>query len=298
MSNDPNGRTEHTTTTRTTTSTRGGRRGTTTTSQQTVYERNNISSTWLAVAGILLVLLVVWLLFPVIGRVFSGARGTATSGAIKAVLNTPTQTGQTANATSAVPAVPMPMAPAPAGPSATFSDFYYQHGGERVLGRPISSEMTINGRKVQWFERARIEQWPEYAGTPYAIQLGRLGVEITQARKFQEQQPFVSRPDLAFFPQTGYSVAEPFLSFWSQNGSLDAFGYPISGPVYEQLSDGIVHKVQYFERARFEEHQQTPANLVQLGLLGTALYTKDSVPRTLATPVIITVPGPTPVPMP
>jgi hypothetical protein len=198
--------------------------------------------------------------------------------------------------------------PTPAGPSATFNTFYQQHGGMEVLGLPISNEMTVNGRRIQWFERARLEYWPENQGTAYEVQLGRLGSEIMQGRRlgseimqgrtFQKPAPFVSQPGLTYFPETGYAVGEPFLSYWTQAGGVYAFGYPISNAVPEQLADGQVHTVQYFERARFELHQNDPVHPVQLGLLGRALFAQDRVPSTVATPRIITAPGPTNVPMP
>jgi hypothetical protein len=55
-------------------------------------------------------------------------------------------------------------------------------------------------------------------------------------------------------------------------------GYPISEIFDEQnapppAGDGQVHKVQYFQRARFEEHlENQPPNDVLLGLLGSEQY--------------------------
>jgi uncharacterized protein YkwD len=77
-----------------------------------------------------------------------------------------------------------------------------------------------------------------------------------------------------FFPQTGISVCGRFLSYWRDNGGLAQQGLPIS-PVFEEKNalppagDGQVHKVQYFERARFEYHPENkPPYDVLLGLLG------------------------------
>ncbi len=33
---------------------------------------------------------------------------------------------------------------------------------------------------MQYFERARLELHPELAGTPYAVQIGHLGVQVLQ----------------------------------------------------------------------------------------------------------------------
>jgi hypothetical protein len=188
--------------------------------------------------------------------------------------------------------------PPPEGPSATFQGSYDRFGGLRILGLPISNEMTVNGRQVQWFERARLEHWPEFAGTESEFQLGRLGAEFMADRSFPTVEPFVSQPGLQYFPETGYAVSEPFLSFWHQNGALSTFGFPISNVIVEQLSDGQAHTVQYFERARLEIHQIEGTQQIQIGLLGSSLYARNRFPETVATPHVITVPGPTTVPLP
>lgn len=175
--------------------------------------------------------------------------------------------------------------------SPRFATFYHQHGGLRIFGYPISSELNLDGRVVQWFERARLEEWPEQAGTAYGIQGARLGVEFTKDIEFPKQTFFVSQPDIRYFAETNQGVREPFLSFWEQNGGLTIFGYPISSEVNEELEDGQLHVVQYFERARLEYH---PAQnqTVQVGRLGHALCLEESHPR------IIPPARPTTVPLP
>ncbi|NTV62906.1 MAG: hypothetical protein HGA65_05130 [Oscillochloris sp.] len=176
---------------------------------------------------------------------------------------------------------------------ATFADYYTAHGGLQILGRPISEVLTVNGRQIQWFERARVEHWPEYAGGTYEIQLGRLGAEYTTGRQFATQQFFVSRADLRFFVETGHSLGGAFLTFWEQHGGMAMFGMPISEEFDEVLPDGKAYRVQYFERARLELHPEvagTPYE-VQVGLLGTALSQNESRPTTIQ-------PVPTAVPLP
>ncbi|HEU4323148.1 MAG TPA: hypothetical protein VFS21_08340 [Roseiflexaceae bacterium] len=174
---------------------------------------------------------------------------------------------------------------------AAFREHYDRNGGQPVFGLPISNPIEVNGRTVQWFERGRLEQWPEYAGTPYAIQGGRVGSEFTTGMEFPNQIFFVSRPGLRFFRETGHAVRDRFLSFWEQNGGLMVLGYPISDEVQERLPDGQIRTVQYFERARLELHTDQ-AGQVQIGLLGRGLYLNESRPQIIA-PV-----RPTPVPMP
>lgn len=189
------------------------------------------------------------------------------------------------------PPGPPPGPPPPVG--ARFESFYYARGGERVLGRPIAPAEIVNGREIQWFERARIEHWPEYAGTPYEFQLGLLGVEYTEGREFARQGYFVGHGGLRYFPETGHAVGGVFLRCWEQYGGLDTFGFPISEEFDEVLPDGNTYRVQYFERARMEYHPAfagTP-NEVQFGLLGSALYRNEARPNTIQ-------PVPTRVPMP
>lgn len=73
-----------------------------------------------------------------------------------------------------------------------------------------------------------------------------------------------------FFPETGHTLSGAFLEFWQQHGGLVTFGYPITEEFDElSLIDGQIHRVQYFERQRFELHPQhaEPHNVL-LGLLG------------------------------
>ncbi len=174
-----------------------------------------------------------------------------------------------------------------------FAAAYEAHGGVPILGLPIAAAELMDGREVQWFERARLEYWPEFAGTAYEVQLGLLGVEYTQGRQFARQQPFVSTPELRYFSETGHGLGGVFLGFWERNGGLATFGLPISEEFDEVMPDGHAYRVQYFERARLEYHPEfagTPAE-VQPGLLGSALYRNEPRPTTVQ-------PVPTPVPLP
>ncbi len=250
--------------------------------------------------GALLLLIILARGFSLIGTPI-GTRQTPTR---ELILGAPTAApdpllgGAAEDAASSVdPAAGVPPVGPPPGPpppvSSTFEGFFFSRGGERILGRPIGPPQNVNGREIQWFERARVEHWPEHAGTPYEVQLGRLGVEFTQGREFARQSYFVSTSELRFFPETGHAVGGLFLRFWEQHGALDSFGLPISDEFDEVLADGLAYRVQYFERARLEYHPQhagTPYE-VQVGLLGTALMNNEARPNTVQ-------PAPTQVPMP
>ncbi len=172
-----------------------------------------------------------------------------------------------------------------------FATAYEQLGGINRLGLPISPVLLLNDREVQWFERARLEYWPELSGTPYEFQIGLVGVEYVAGRTFLRPEPFESRPDLRYFPETGFGVGGLFLQYWEANGGLMSFGYPISAEFDEVQIDGRAFRVQYFERARFELHPEAAGTpyVVQLGLLGSALYFGEPRPQTVQ-------PRPTPVP--
>jgi hypothetical protein len=163
-------------------------------------------------------------------------------------------------------------------------------------------EEVAGGKRymVQWTERQRLEYHPEQAGTPYEVLLGLLGRELTEGLNGPRFQPTTDQgavgnqesgirsqesgdaksglltPDSSvltthysllptqFFPETSQRVAEPFLSYWRENGGLPIYGYPISS-AYEEES-GLM--VQWFERARFEYHPEYPGHSVLLGHLG------------------------------
>ncbi len=78
-------------------------------------------------------------------------------------------------------------------------------------------------------------------------------------------------PTLTYESVTEHNVPTVFHDYWSKNGGLFRFGYPLTEPFLEQsLTDGNTYTTQYFERARFEHHPEntgTPYEVL-LGLLG------------------------------
>ena len=169
--------------------------------------------------------------------------------------------------------------------AATFQSFYDQSGGLPVFGYPIGPPVLERAQLAQYFERQRFEAHPEHTGTPYAVELGRLGYDNAQSGNLLATLPFQpvdapapSSPNCQFFPQTGHSLCNGFRDYWHAHGldfgdpgisdreSLALFGYPIS---QEFQQNGVT--VQYFERARFEYHPENPAPYdIELGLLGHA----------------------------
>ena len=66
-----------------------------------------------------------------------------------------------------------------------FWRYFREHGGLDSFGYPISEELYgENGwpYAVQYFQRARLEYHPEFAGTPYEVELGLLGDDALRQR--------------------------------------------------------------------------------------------------------------------
>jgi hypothetical protein len=151
-----------------------------------------------------------------------------------------------------------------------------------VLGYPISQpfieeSFTNPGEyyRVQYFERAILEEHPENAGTQYYI-LGRLlGNQITASRTGEAPfQPASDPGDGSFDTATSHTLRDspaPFRGYWRANGGLAVFGRPTSEQFQEvNQADGKTYWVQYFERQRMEWHpnESNPRYRILLGLLG------------------------------
>ena len=148
-----------------------------------------------------------------------------------------------------------------------FAAHWDASGGLPRFGYPLTEAFeevseTDGGRYLtQYFERARFEYHPEYAGTDSEVLLGLLGAELSVGRRgeapFRPIKPFANSADRVFFAETGHSLAYAFKDYWEAQGGLPMFGYPISEE-FDELSqtDGQVYTVQYFERNRFEWHPE------------------------------------------
>lgn len=190
---------------------------------------------------------------------------------------------------------PTPPPPSPSGPGQCFAEtgkcvrdgflaYWQTHGLElgdagvsyreslALFGYPLTDEFTQtleDGQEysVQYFERVRFEYHPETAppdpeGTP--VLLGQLGRRIRPADSAVAQQA-----GAAYFVETGHNLSGRFLAYWSQNGGLVQFGFPLSEEFPERLEDGQIYVVQYFERARLERHPENPPPYdVTLGQFG------------------------------
>lgn len=153
-----------------------------------------------------------------------------------------------------------------------FVDFFYRNGGIANFGYPIGPEILVNGQVIQYFERSRMEFHPS---SSEQVQLGLLGLELTNERYFPPCPSFSNTPGHVYFPQTGHSLQNGFLYYWLSHGGVRIFGFPISEELSERNADnGNTYTVQYFERARFEYHPEFKGTQyeVELGLLGKATF--------------------------
>jgi hypothetical protein len=73
-----------------------------------------------------------------------------------------------------------------------FQRWWNTEGGLPVFGYPISEPFQEGGFEVQYFERARLEYHPEYAGTRWEVELGRLGVSDAARRGLLNTSAFAS----------------------------------------------------------------------------------------------------------
>ena len=176
----------------------------------------------------------------------------------------------------------------------TFKDFWQRSGGLETFGYPLSDEQVEtdpdSGKTVviQYFSTQILEYHPEFAGTPYEVQLQRLGADDAARRgllsttAFQPvAPPSTDRDDCVYYSETNHQVCGAFLDFLRTHGlefgdsgisgreALALFGYPIS----EQFTNSATGAVtQYFERARMElQPGASGLTPVVLGWLGADL---------------------------
>ena len=165
-----------------------------------------------------------------------------------------------------------------------FLKFFDGHGGIDVFGYPRTEQFVQGGRLVQYYQRQRMESWPENPD-PYKVQLMLIGAAVFgpgQPPVASDRVPAAGDTDHRYFPETGHTIGAAFKEFFESRGDLEVFGYPITEPFTE---NGLT--VQYFQRARFELHPElSPPYNVALGLLGDRyIFVMSGVPLAATLPV-------------
>ncbi len=153
-----------------------------------------------------------------------------------------------------------------------FLVYWEAHGGLALNGYPLTEPIQIvledgDTYIVQYCERTRLEYHPENTW-PNDVQLGQFGRYI-----HAPDPPAVRLAGGRYFAETGHNTRAGFRDYWERNGGLAQFGYPLTEEIREQLEDGRVYTVQYFERARFEYHPENRAPYdILLGQFGRRIH--------------------------
>lgn len=130
--------------------------------------------------------------------------------------------------------------------------YWKSHGGEDMFGLPLETARRTEHGLVQTFTRARLELDEDRADTPFLVQPAPLGTQSAAARSYGGDDAAFApvAPDAApvFFPETGHSLREAFLTYWQRQSGLADIGYPLSEEFEATTVDGRRRIVQYFER--------------------------------------------------
>jgi len=112
-------------------------------------------------------------------------------------------------------------------------------------------------------DRTEEARAPAIGGTIVAwLGEGQLGAHLTAVRLVKalpsdpQDPPTITDPNVHYFGETKHNVMGAFRQYWSLNGGLATFGYPLTEAFEETGSDGAKRQVQYFERAKLEANPQ------------------------------------------
>ncbi len=142
-------------------------------------------------------------------------------------------------------------------------------GGVESLGYPLAEPFEQEGRRVQYFEYARLEDHPDNPGGPLA-KLSFLGERLgrRQPPVAASRVPPASELGSRYYPQTGHAVVGDFLAYFDRKGGLDRFGYPIAEPL---VVEGQL--VQDFQRVRLTWHaDRSPGDRVTREAIGRVYF--------------------------
>jgi hypothetical protein len=170
---------------------------------------------------------------------------------------------------------------------ARIKTYFDANGGVATFGLPLTEVFQEGNFQVQYFERARFELHPEFEPS-YYVSLTQLGRPLVEGRT---EEPFLPRAganseNVTYFSQTGHGIQLGFRQFWLRNGGIPIFGFPLSEEFTEvSPDDGQTYTVQYFERAKFEYHPETPNNSIQIARLGAQALDRAGIPAALRKPM-------------
>ncbi len=130
--------------------------------------------------------------------------------------------------------------------SGKFLSKFQSAGGLETLGYPITEPFEQEGRLVQYFEYACLEDHPDNPGGP-VVKLRMLGERMGRRQPALDiaRVPGALERHSRYFSQTGHAVRRDFLDYFDARGGLDLFGFPVSEPFSDH---GVL--VQDFQRIR------------------------------------------------
>lgn len=141
-------------------------------------------------------------------------------------------------------------------------------------GYPLTEQFTEydprtkTNKLVQYFERVKFEQ----EKPTDLVRTALIGYDAIEGRFFPPGRFAVTTDDQQYFDQTKHLLKGAFFTFWSKNGGLSRYGYPISEEFTEKNPAGKDTIYQYFERAKFAFDPDTKT--VTISLLGLEVLQK------------------------
>ena len=167
---------------------------------------------------------------------------------------------------------------------ARFVAFFDRHGGEAILGYPITDSFIDprSGWRAQYLENARLELVPEGSAGVVGVRLSALGEALGgwDAPLSPDQIPASADATCRYYAESGHAVCHAFLDFYLSNGGPAQFGYPISE--FKLEGERIA---QYFQAFRFEWYPEAaPGAQVRLASLGRQHFEAMGYSQTLLRP--------------
>jgi hypothetical protein len=142
--------------------------------------------------------------------------------------------------------------------SGEFLHFFIKYGGVESLGYPLTGEIEVEGWRVQYFEKGRLEYHPENE-PDYRVTVGWLGDLLNRRRPPipAASIPGANHSNSRYYPQTGHTISGDFLTYFDQHSGSVRFGLPISEPFIWQGK-----LAQDFQSARFFWEPEAKARVV------------------------------------
>jgi len=123
-----------------------------------------------------------------------------------------------------------------------FLSYWYDHGGEAIIGPPITEAFTEGDTTVQYFQNLRLDLRKDGA-----VQPGSLGREASGGRQDGPFAPIIplppDSPDRRGFTESKHTISFALRRFWEAHDGASLLGLPIS----EEFGQDAV-TVQFFER--------------------------------------------------